>query len=108
MTREEFNKRIEESLEKIKNTLTIKGAEYDRNDNPFHAFETAALLELEGKYAFEIPWDYARKHFVSIMDMKKDMKTEGIVFHKDVIEEKYNDLIIYFLLEKELVLEFNS
>ena len=96
MNREQFNKRIEDSLEKIKNTLTVKGAEYDRNDNPFHAFETAAIVD--GIGSFEVPWQYARKHFISIKDMKKDIK-KGYYPKKSLVEEKYNDLLNYFLIE---------
>jgi len=44
MTQEEFDKVIENRLQKIKEILLIKGLEYQRNNDPLHNFNVAARI----------------------------------------------------------------
>lgn len=100
-----FDEIIEEQLKAIKETLLVKGKEYRRFGNPFHNFDRGVAIT--GKTREEIIWGFALKHFVSIQDLKEDIKN-GKEVSKDVLDEKYGDLLIYLLIEKASILINNK
>lgn len=102
MTEEQFDKIIEETLKDIRETLLVKGKEYRRNNDPFHNFNKG--VEITGKTREEVIWGFALKHFISIQDIKVDVKN-GFVPNLELLNEKYNDLIIYLLIEKASIRE---
>jgi hypothetical protein len=98
MTEKNFDWVVEKTLESIRNILVIKGKEYRRFSNPFHNFEEAAkVLNTTREDAL---WGFAMKHYVSIQDIKTDLRIDGKLPPKAQVEEKYNDLLIYLILEK--------
>lgn len=103
MTEKKFEWVIEKTLENIKNTLIIKGKEYRRFENPFHNFEEAAKVLNSNRE--DALWGFAMKHYVSIQDIKTDLRTEGKLPSKAKIEEKYNDLLIYLMIEKASLID---
>lgn len=97
-----FDDLIISTLEDIQNLLIVKGKEYRRNNNPFHNFERGS--ELSGKSREEVLQGFLLKHLVSVEDMRNDSKL-GIHASYEKINEKYNDIILYFLLEKCMMIE---
>lgn len=105
LDQEVFDHELKRTLDLLKETLLIKAIEYRRNDNPFHNFETAsriadlsAIRTLDGMLL---------KHYVSYRDMINDMD-KGIKIPPSLIEEKLNDILIYFLLQKTQLLYQNG
>jgi len=90
-----FDKVVEERLEKTKHLMLVKSKEYVRDDNPFHNFDRGA------EYTGETPEDYLyglmTKHLVSIKDMVDDLYEgkEPSVIH---VEEKIGDALLYVML----------
>lgn len=102
MTKEDFSKIVENTLDVIRDTLAVKGDEYVRNENPFHNFEEGAI---RSKMIREKVLDgFLLKHEVSISDMTNDLE-EGILPSVDKVEEKFNDNIIYLILKKAMFLD---
>lgn len=90
-----FNKLVEDRIEKIRNTLATKGAEYSTDDNKLHNFDKAGIkrnttreIALQGMLT---------KHEVSIDDII--LRTKGGKFPSiEVINEKLGDIINYYIL----------
>lgn len=94
---QQFEDVVQLTLEKCHEVLVAKGREYRRNGNPFHQFEKGASIT--GQTREEVIWGMALKHFISIQDIRKDM-VEGKLPSKELVDEKYGDLINYLLIEK--------
>jgi hypothetical protein len=103
MTEKNFDWVVEKTLDNIRNILVIKGKEYRRFSNPFHNFEEAA--KVLNTIREDALWGFATKHYISIQDIKTDLRAEGKLPSKAMIEEKYNDLIIYLMLEKASLID---
>jgi len=99
---QEFESVIVNTLEHLKELLAVKGKEYRRNNNPYHNFERGA--EMTDLTREEVLQGFLRKHLISVEDMRNDSKNGG---HQSVekINEKYNDILVYFLIEKAMMLE---
>ena len=92
-----FKNKVEELLEGIKQTLTVKGIEYMRNEDPFHNFNIGS--EITGTNPFEVLDGFLLKHYVSYRDILNDIN-EGKYPKKEVVNEKLGDIITYFVLQK--------
>lgn len=92
-----FNEKVDENLQKVKDTLVVKGKEYVRNDNPFHNFERAA--KMKGITPVEALDGMLLKHLVSYHDMIDDIKA-GKIPTVATVQEKLGDIITYFTLQK--------
>ena len=104
MSREiDFENTIKNTLEQIKDLLIVKGKEYRRKNNPYHNFEVGA--EKTGKTRIEILRGFALKHSISIDDMIEDFEN-GTPPNVEKVNEKYNDLITYLLIEKSMMIEY--
>ena len=104
MSREiDFENTIKNTLESIKDLLIVKGKEYRRKNNPYHNFEVGA--EKTGKTRIEILRGFALKHSISIDDMIEDFEN-GTPPNVGKVNEKYNDLITYLLIEKSMMIEY--
>lgn len=104
MKQEDFTKIVENQFDKCREILIVKAAEYDRNDNRFHNFEIGAASSTIGETREEVIWGMARKHFISIQDIRTDLR-RNILASREKIEEKYTDFINYILLEKASLLD---
>lgn len=98
----DFDETVKSTVESCLDTLTVKGVEYRRNGNPFHNFDKGS--EVTGRSREDVIWGMALKHFISVQDIKYDMKS-GVLPTKEVLDEKYGDLINYLLIEKASILE---
>jgi hypothetical protein len=99
---QQFDDSIKETIDSCIKTLIIKGKEYRRNNNPFHNFEVGSRITNQSRE--DIIWSFAIKHFISIQDIKNDLKN-GIIPSKEILDEKYGDLINYLLIEKASILD---
>lgn len=97
-TGQQFDEIVEETLAKIKENLLVKGKEYRRNNDPFHNFNEGARIT--GGTREDVLWGFALKHFISIQDLKNDVKLGLKKPTKVLLDEKYGDLITYLLIEK--------
>lgn len=102
MTEKEFDKVIEDTLQHIKNLLIVKGKEYRRNNDVFHNFHQG--MNITGQTREEVIYGFALKHIISINDMRKDIKS-GVIPKISTVEEKFNDLLVYTLIEKASVID---
>lgn len=98
---EHFDKVISYTLEGIKELLIVKGKEYRRNNNPYHNFERGA--QLTGQSRLEVLQGFLLKHLISAEDIRNDFR-KGIMPDEEKVNEKYNDIIVYYLIEKAMIL----
>lgn len=97
-----FEEVINSTLEHLGQLLIIKGKEYRRNGNPYHNFEIGARKE--NKIREEIIHGFALKHEISIGDIRDDLN-KGILPNTAQVNEKFNDLIVYLLIQKASILD---
>lgn len=104
MNQENFNTIINEQLENCSNTLTVKAVEYCRNNNPFHNFDIGVKQSTSNETREDVIWGMARKHWISIQDIRNDIK-QGKLPTKEILDEKYGDFINYLLIEKASIID---
>lgn len=102
MTEKKFKYEIEKTLDKLRETLTVKGMEYIRNNDVFHNFHEGS--KRTGLIREKVLDGFLLKHEISIADMTNDLE-KGILPSKEVVEEKFNDNLIYLLIKKMSVLD---
>ena len=100
MTEQQFEKHVDERIEKIHHVLQIKAKEYRKNDNPFHNFDRAAAMSnctperaLMGMLA---------KHQISVLDLVDDIDS-GKMPSRELVDEKIGDHINYLILLEGLI-----
>ena len=100
MTEKQFEKHVDERIEKIRQVLQIKAKEYRKNDNPFHNFDRAAAMNnctperaLMGMLA---------KHQISVLDLVDDIDS-GKLPNREFVSEKIGDHINYLILLEGLI-----
>ena len=85
-----------ETIERLKTLLLIKGKEYRRNNDPYHNFnEGAKLMSVHPMTVLNF---FRLKHVISIADLQKDFE-QGKEVSKAQINEKYDDILVYTLIE---------
>jgi len=95
MTEEQFDKLVENRLEKTKSILVTKGKEYRRNNNPLHNFDEASRI---GNVSREKAlWGFALKHQVSLVDLMNDLEQDKLP-SLDLVDEKIGDMVNYLIL----------
>jgi hypothetical protein len=102
MTEERFDQIISETLDKIKETLIIKGKEYRRNNNVFHNFDEGS--KRSGLIREKVLDGFLLKHEISIADMTNDL-VEGKLPKIETVEEKFGDNLIYLLIKKASIID---
>jgi hypothetical protein len=98
---ENFERVVNETLQQIKDTLLIKGKEYRRNGDVFHNFNEGA--KRTNQTPEKVLQGFALKHDVSVNDMITDL-AEGITPTAAAVNEKMNDILIYNILLKAMLL----
>lgn len=98
----DFDKVIEDTLSKIRKTLLVKGKEYRRNGNVYHNFEEGA--KITGLSREKVLRGFLLKHEISITDMINDLD-KGILPSIEKVNEKFDDNIIYLLIEKAMLID---
>lgn len=88
----QFDKVLENRIEKIREVASRKAGEYAKDTNRYHNFDVAAAYDRET--AERALWGMLKKHIVSVQDMINNPESITIA----LIDEKINDTIIYFIL----------
>ena len=85
-----------ETIVRLMTLLLIKGEEYRRNNDPYHNFnEGAKRLNVRPMTVLNF---FRLKHVISITDLQKDFE-QGKEVSKAQINEKYDDILVYTLIE---------
>lgn len=101
---EHFEQIVEETLIQVRELLLIKGKEYRRNNNPYHNFETGS--DMSGMIPEKVLFGFQLKHLISMQDIRNDLE-KGIIPCPDKVNEKWNDALVYTLIEKAMILHRN-
>ena len=101
MSEDKFQEVVEDTLNQLRETLIVKGKEYRRNNDPLHNFNLGARRT--GLIREKVLDGFLLKHEVSICDMTNDL-CQGILPKKEVVNEKFNDNLIYLLLKKASIM----
>lgn len=103
MISEQFDWLVNSQCDRIKSSLLIKGEEYRANDKDvFHNFKIAAQRRnITPERALD---GMLLKHEVSIADIINNLD-KGILPDKEVLAEKIKDIINYYILLENLILE---
>ena len=104
MKPEDFNKLVENRLEKIKTILVKKSVEYSTQEDKLINFRKGAIKS--GLSPIEVLQGYLLKHEVSFADMCIKFKDSNKV-SKEMIDEKITDIINYYLLAEAIFMEEN-
>jgi len=96
-----FDEQVECTLQKIRDLLIIKGKEYRRNNDVYHNFNVGA--KISGQIPEKVLQGFLLKHLVSYQDILNDIE-QGKLPSKELVEEKLNDILVYFLIQKAQIL----
>lgn len=98
----DFNKLVEDRLERIKTVLVKKSAEYSTIEDKLINFKKGA--QKSGLTSIEVLQGYLLKHEVSFADMCAKFKS-GEAISAEMIDEKLTDIINYYLLAEAIFKE---
>ena len=103
MSEQEFEEIVDNRLKQVKELLLVKGKEYRRNGNPFHNFERGS--EITGEPSYKILDGFLSKHLISYRDILNDMQMYAKTPSKELISEKWGDIITYFCIQEALIIK---
>lgn len=99
--REKFDGMLEDTIKNIIDTLQVKSVEYVRSDDMMHNFNIGA--KMTNSIREDVINGFRLKHMISVDDIRNDIKN-GILPSVEMVEEKFGDIINYFILEKASIL----
>jgi len=103
MNNETFEKIVKEQHEQSLQVLCEKAKGYSKWQDRFHNFKAAGRkLDIRDDEALN---GMRIKHVVSVEDMWDNLWTHNQIPTKAMIDEKFGDVINYYLLEKGMMLE---
>lgn len=91
----DFNKIVDQRVEKIKATLITKAKEYANDLDRLHNFNRGA--QISGQIREKVLNGFMLKHQISLLDILDNME-KGINPTREVIDEKIGDIINYLIL----------
>ena len=97
MTSPNFNKVVEEQLERIRNVLVKKEAEYNLNDDRLSVFKHGSGISEETPE--QVLYGFMLKHIISVTDM---INSKG-VYSEELWNEKITDICNYLILLQGLL-----
>jgi hypothetical protein len=92
MTTPDFNKVVEEQLDRIRNVLVKKAAEYNLDDDRLSVFKHAAALSEETPE--QALYGFMLKHIISMTDMINSRQA----YSEELWNEKLTDINNYIIL----------
>ena len=102
MTEARFEEVVNVFLNDIRETLTVKGREYRRNNNPFHNFDIGA--QRSGLIREKVLDGFLLKHEISIADITNDLE-KGVLPKISTLDEKFGDNVIYLILKMASIID---
>lgn len=103
MKAENFNRIVEERIQKIKSTLISKGAEYASDNDRLYNFKRAGRISNQS--SIQVLLGMMLKHWVSVLDLIEELRPIDPVIEEDLINEKIGDIINYLILLEALLKE---
>lgn len=102
MKSKRFYELLAERIQKIKEKLDSKGQEYSTEENKLHNFDRAAIRsdQLREKALLGM----LLKHEVSVLDIIDGIEV-GKLPTKEIVDEKFGDLINYYILLEACVVD---
>lgn len=100
MNTEEFNKLLNQRLLLTQQLLKKKGEEYASDKNRLHNFDEGSRIT--GKPPTDVLDGFMLKHYISYRDMLSAIN-DGKRFDLKYIEEKFGDIIVYFILQEIMI-----
>jgi hypothetical protein len=97
MTTPDFNKVVEDQLDRIRNVLVRKAAEYNLDDDRLSVFKHAAALSEETPE--QALYGFMLKHIISMTDMINSKQT----YSEELWNEKLTDINNYTILLQGLL-----
>lgn len=97
MTTPDFNKVVEDQLDRIRNVLVKKAAEYNLDDDRLSVFKHAAALSEETPE--QALYGFMLKHIISMTDMINSKQT----YSEALWNEKLTDINNYTILLQGLL-----
>ena len=97
MTTPDFNKVVEEQLDRIRNVLVKKAAEYNLDDDRWAVFKHAAALSEETPE--QALYGFMLKHIISMTDMINSKQA----YSEELWNEKLTDINNYIILLQGLL-----
>jgi hypothetical protein len=97
MTTPDFNKVVEDQLDRIRNVLIKKAAEYNLDDDRLSVFKHAAALSEETPE--QALYGFMLKHIISMTDMINSKQT----YSEELWNEKFTDINNYTILLQGLL-----
>jgi len=95
ITEQEFDILVQQRVQKVQQTLVVKGKEYRRNNDPLHNFRVGARVSNTTEE--KVLWGFALKHYISFLDILNDIEN-GNLPKEETVDEKIGDLINYLIL----------
>jgi hypothetical protein len=92
MTTPDFNKVVEDQLDRIRNVLVKKAAEYNLDDDRLSVFKHAAALSEETPE--QALYGFMLKHIISMTDMINSKQA----YSEELWQEKLTDIQNYTIL----------
>lgn len=92
---ERFSHEVTNRIEKIKEVLVKKSAEYIRRDDKLYNFNRASAILDVSRESYLM--NLSMKHIQSAIDMVEDIDN-GILHSNEYIEEKIGDIINYMII----------
>jgi len=102
MDRSRFDEIVDATLEQVTEVLTVKSAEYSRNDDPLHNFNVGARKT--GILREKVISGMALKHEISIDDIIDDIENGQLPTY-EMLNEKFGDAINYLILKKASIID---
>jgi hypothetical protein len=97
MTTPDFNKVVEDQLDRIRNVLVKKAVEYNLDDDRLSVFKHAAALSEETPE--QALYGFMLKHIISMTDMINSKQT----YSEELWNEKLTDINNYTILLQGLL-----
>jgi hypothetical protein len=97
MNTPDFNKVVEDQLDRIRNVLVKKAAEYNLDNDRLSVFKHAAALSEETPE--QALYGMMLKHIISVTDMVNSKE----VYSEDLWNEKITDICNYLILLQGLL-----
>lgn len=97
MTTPDFNKVVEDQLDRIRNVLVKKAAEYNLDDDRLSVFKHAAALSEETPE--QALYGFMLKHVISVTDLINSKGT----YSEELWNEKITDICNYLILLQGLL-----
>lgn len=105
ITNEELTNSIKTSLQCILDLFEEKNKEYGKSNEAFSIFNRISdKYNCSPQHALLM---LRAKHEISIEEIADNILSNSKCYSQEKIEEKFNDIIIYYLLEKEMLLNIN-